>query len=266
MGSYLLGIDIGTSACKTALFHPGGGAVAVRECPYGVSYPQPGWAQQDPDDWWKAAVSGIRGVLEESGVRPADIAGIGVDGQSWAMVAIDKDGAVLYPSPIWTDTRAGEECAQMMRAAGEETWFGCSGNTVTPGHTMPKVLWLKNHFPDVYARAEKVLQSNSYIVYRLTGTMTQDLSQGYGWNCFDMDRGEWNAALCREAGIRPELLPRLCECSEIAGRITRQTAALTGLCEGTPVVAGGLDAACSTLGVGVIRPGETQEQGGQAGV
>ena len=81
MGSYLLGIDIGTSACKTALFHPGGGAVAVRECPYGVSYPQPGWAQQDPDDWWKAAVSGIRGVLEESGVRPADIAGIGVDGQ-----------------------------------------------------------------------------------------------------------------------------------------------------------------------------------------
>lgn len=265
MGSYLLGIDIGTSACKTALFHPGGGAVAVRECPYGVSYPQPGWAQQDPDDWWKAAVSGIRGVLEESGVRPADIAGIGVDGQSWAMVAIDKDGAVLYPSPIWTDTRAGGECEEMIRAVSREVLFGCSGNAITPGHTMPKVLWLKKHFPDIYAHAEKVLQSNGYIVYRLTGTMTQDLSQGYGWNCFDMDRGEWNAALCREAGIRPELLPRLCECSEIAGRITRQTAALTGLCEGTPVVAGGLDAACSTLGVGVIRPGETQEQGGQAG-
>ena len=102
MGSYLLGIDIGTSACKTALFHARGGAVAVRECPYGVSYPQPGWAQQDPDDWWKATVSGICGVLEESGVRPADIAGIGVDGQSWAMVAVDKNGDVLHPSPIWT--------------------------------------------------------------------------------------------------------------------------------------------------------------------
>lgn len=265
MGSYLLGIDIGTSASKTVLFHTRGGAVAVRECPYGVSYPQPGWAQQDPDDWWKAAISGIRGVLEESGVRAADIAGIGVDGQSWAMVAIDKNGDVLHPSPIWTDTRAGEECAQMMRAVGEETWFGCSGNAVTPGHTMPKVLWLKNHFPDVYARAEKVLQSNGYIVYRLTGSMTQDLSQGYGWNCFDMERGEWNAALCREAGIRPELLPQLYECSETAGRLTRQAAALTGLCEGTPVVAGGLDAACSTLGVGVIHAGETQEQGGQAG-
>lgn len=153
----------------------------------------------------------------------------------------------------------------MRRAAGEEALFACSGNPVQPSYTLPKVLWLKKHEPELYRKTACVLQSNGYIVYRLTGERTQDTSQGYGWNCFDMKRGAWNRELAVDLGVDPRLLPEICECSQIVGRVTAASAAATGLFEGTPVVAGGLDAACSTLGVGVIEAGQTQEQGGQAG-
>lgn len=265
MKTYLLGVDIGTSACKTALFRADGVLVASADAAYPVRYPQPGWAQQEPEMWWQGAVSAIRRLLEESRVRAEEIAGIGVDGQSWSMVPLDADGAVLYPSPIWTDCRARAECDDMRRAVGEEALFACSGNPVQPSYTLPKVLWLKKNEPELYRRTACVLQSNGYIVYRLTGERTQDVSQGYGWNCFDMRRDEWNRELAAGLGIDPGILPEICTCSQIVGGITAEAAAATGLSEGTPVVAGGLDAACSTLGVGVIGAGQTQEQGGQAG-
>ena len=265
MGEYLLGIDIGTSACKTALFRPDGTLAAAADSPYAVEYPAPGWAEQHPDTWWQAAVLSIRQVLAQSGVRAGEIAGIGVDGQSWSMIPLDAGGNVLMPSPIWTDTRAREACDEMIRGVGEEALFSCSGNPVMPSYTLPKVLWMKKRFPGLYARTEKVLQSNSFIVYRLTGAVTQDLSQGYGWHCFDMARGAWNAELAEALGVKSGLLPDIFPCSAIVGRVTEEAAAQTGLLAGTPVAAGGLDAACSTLGVGVIHPGQTQEQGGQAG-
>lgn len=265
MSTFLLGIDIGTSACKAALFREDGALVASADSAYAVQYPHPGWAQQDPEAWWQGAVNAVRQLLEASHVPAKEIAGVGVDGQSWSMVPLAGDGAVLYPSPIWTDCRAREECEDMRRAAGEEALFACSGNPVQPSYTLPKVLWLKKHEPELYRKTASVLQSNGYIVYRLTGERTQDTSQGYGWNCFDMRRGAWNRELAVELGVDPRLLPEICECSQIVGRVTAAAAAATGLVEGTPVVAGGLDAACSTLGVGVIEAGQTQEQGGQAG-
>lgn len=134
-----------------------------------------------------------------------------------------------------------------------------------PGYTLPKVLWLKRCFPDIYQKTEKVLQSNGYIVFRLTGSMTQDFSQGYGWHCFDTAQRKWNTSLAEALGLRCALLPELHPCSDVVGRVTQAAAKETGLAEGTPVVAGGLDAACAALGVGVTREGETQEQGGQAG-
>ena len=265
MGAYLLGIDIGTSACKSALFDENGALVASADSAYAVRYPQAGWAEQDPEEWWRAAVASIRQTLKISGTRPEEIAGIGVDGQSWSMVPVDGAGRVLCPSPIWTDSRAREECREMISAVGEEALFACSGNPVMPSYTLPKVLWFKKHLPSLYSKTEKVLQSNSYIVFRLTGALTQDSSQGYGWNCFDMEKGIWNTALAQDLGVAPRLLPELHPCSEIVGALNSQAARETGLCPGTPVAAGGLDAACSTLGVGVIAPGQTQEQGGQAG-
>ena len=130
---------------------------------------------------------------------------------------------------------------------------------------MPKVLWYKQNDPGVYGSAVKILQSNSFIAFRLIGVPTQDPSQGYGWNCYDMRRGCWDAALCQEAGVDPALLPEIVPSQQVIGAVTGQAAGETGLPVGVPVVAGGLDAACGTLGAGVCRPGQTQEQGGQAG-
>lgn len=264
MSEVLLGIDIGTSACKAAAFDENGTVLAQANESYPVYYLKPGWAEQNPVDWWSSVCKAIHTVLDR-GVNASDIVGIGIDGQSWSAVPVDKNGEVLSFTPIWMDTRAAEICEQMKAACGEQRLFETSGNPVQPMYTMPKVLWYKENWPQVYRKACKILQSNSFIACRLTGAMTQEPSQGYGWNCYNMERGEWDRDLCRALGVEPSLLPDIVPCHAVVGRVTRQAAQQTGLTEGIPVVAGGLDAACGTLGAGVVHAGETQEQGGQAG-
>ena len=259
----LLGIDIGTSACKTAAFSENGRILAQAAEEYPTETPARGWAQQDPDLWWAAVCNTIKEVLEKVPAR--DIAGIGIDGQSWSAIPVNKNGEVLCPTPIWMDTRASEICDRLKEEIGEDKLFSVSGNPLQPTYTLPKILWYKKHLPQVYNRTYKILQSNSFIAYRLTGEMTQDISQGYGLSCFNMEKGQWDTALCAQAGIPPDILPDLFPSHRIIGGVTESAAALTGLIPGTPVAAGGLDAACGTLGAGVIHSGEVQEQGGQAG-
>ena len=265
MGTWLLGIDIGTSSCKTALFGPDGQAVAQGGSEYPVSYPRKGWAEQDPRDWWAGVCRAVREMISENAVDPSKIAGIGVDGQSWSAIAMDGRGEVLCPTPIWTDTRSAEICRETVKRLPEEKLFNLCGNPAQPGYTWPKILWYREHRPEVFGKTEKILQSNSYIVYRMTGEITQDLSQGYGLACFDMRNGRWDDEACEMLGIPRRFLPEIIPCHQVAGRLTREAAEQTGLREGIPVVAGGLDAACGTLGAGVVSPGQTQEQGGQAG-
>lgn len=264
MSEILLGIDIGTSSCKAAAFSRDGTVLAQSSRSYPVYYPEAGWAEQNPDDWWKAVCAAIRELFKK-GVDSSDICGIGVDGQSWSAIAVDREGKVLCNTPIWMDTRAKKICAELKTRFNEEQLFRTNGNPLQPTYTMPKVLWYKEHRPEVYRNTYKILQSNSFIVYRLTGAMTQEPSQGYGWCCYDIARGEWDKDLCREMGVEPALLPDIFPCDAVVGTVTVKAAEETGLRPGTPVVAGGLDAACGTLGAGVIHPGQTQEQGGQAG-
>ncbi|WP_101911314.1 xylulokinase [Marasmitruncus massiliensis] len=264
MGEVLLGIDIGTSACKAAAFTTDGKVLAQATENYKVYYPQPGWAEQDPEEWWRAVCRAIRAVLEK-GVCARDVQGVGVDGQSWSAIAVDREGNVLCRTPIWFDTRAVPQCEQMKVLCGCEKLFSVSGNPLQPMYTMPKVLWYKQNRPEVYTKADQILQSNSFIAYRLTGVCSQEHSQGYGWSCYDVAAKTWDAELCAELGVRPELLPLLVQSHNVIGGITVRAARETGLAVGTPVVAGGLDAACGTLGAGVTGPGQTQEQGGQAG-
>jgi len=265
MEPLLLGLDIGTSSCKAALFHADGTVNASETAAYAVYHPKPGWAEQDPEEWWEALCGAVQGLLESSGIDPRRIAGVGATGQSWSAIPVSKDGAVLCGTPIWMDTRAAGVCDELRKRIGEKAIFNCGGNPLQPSYTLPKILWYKKHVPQVYDKADKILQSNSFIAYRLTGEMTQDLSQGYGLQCFDILRGAWNTALCRDIGIRASLLPDIAACHQIIGTVTKQAALQTGLVPGIPVVAGGLDAACGTLGAGVLHDGETQEQGGQAG-
>ena len=206
---YLLGIDIGTSACKAALFGEDGRVAAHRTAEYPVYYPRPGWAEQNPEDWWAAVCRAVRELLEVGAVQPADIAGIGVDGQSWSAVVVDGAGEILADTPIWMDTRAQDICSRWAKEIGKDVLLQLSGNPVKPSYTAPKVGWYREHRPEVYTRAAQILQSNSYIVYRLTGVFSQDKSQGYGWHCFDMQRCRWDREMCRQMGIDPALLPEL---------------------------------------------------------
>lgn len=265
MKQYLLGIDIGTSACKIAIFDEAGNVLASGNGDYNVYYPKLGWAEQNPEEWWAAVCRAIKATLEKGKISPSDIVGIGIDGQSWSSIPIGKNGEVLYNTPIWMDTRAAELCERARMEVGEDRIFEVGGNAFMPSYTMPKVMWFKEHLPEVYKNTEKILQSNSYIAFKLTGKMTQDLTQGYGWQCFNMRKGEWDLDLCRDLGVDTHLLPDIYKCHDIVGTVTKKAAEECGLIEGIPVVAGALDAACGTLGAGVVHDGETQEQGGQAG-
>ena len=262
---YLMGIDIGTSACKVAVFNREGAVIAAANGDYPVYYPQEGWVEQNPEEWWIAVCDATRKIFDGGQVKPEEIAGVGIDGQSWSAIAIDKDGKVLTNNPIWMDTRAQSICDRLNEQIGADAIFQVAGNSLQPAYSTAKVLWYKENLPEIYDKIYKILQSNSYIAYCLTGAITHDLSQGYGMHCFDMRTCTWDYEMCDKLGIPRSFLPELVPSDKVVGTVHEKAAGESGLLEGTPVVAGGLDAACGTLGAGVIHPGETQEQGGQAG-
>lgn len=262
---YLLGIDIGTSACKVAVFDRKGTVKASANGDYPVYYPREGWAEQNPEEWWDAVCRAVRECLAQENIPAEEIAGVGIDGQSWSAIAIDREGNVLTNTPIWMDTRAQEICDRLNEKVGAEEIFQVAGNSLQPSYTTAKIIWYQENKPDIYEKTDKILQSNSYIAYRLTGALSQDVSQGYGLHCFDMRTGTWDREMCEKLGIPVKFLPEIVPCDKVVGTVTEAASAQCGLAVGTPVVAGGLDAACGTLGAGVIHPGETQEQGGQAG-
>lgn len=265
MGEYLLGIDIGTSACKIAVFERDGKVAAQTNEPYKTYYPQPGWVEQNPEEWWHAVAVAIKRLLLDSAIEPSRIAGIGIDGQSWSAIPMDREGNVLHNTPIWMDTRARDICEEVKNELGFDTIFSVAGNDFLPSYSTPKMLWFQKEMPKIYDKTYKFLQSNSYIGYRLTRVMSQDYSQGYGIHFFCNKTLQYDAELAGRLGLSVDKVPDLYPCHGIIGEVTAQAAEETGLCAGIKVVAGGLDAACGTLGAGVILKGQTQEQGGQAG-
>lgn len=265
MADLLLAIDQGTSGLKLTIFDKEGHVIASKAKFYETYYPAEGYVEQKCDDWWNQTVLGIRDMLVDSGIHAEDIKGIGIDGTSWACIPIDREGQVLYPTMIWLDRRATKEAQWMKEVAGEEALIDLSGNPVDAAYITPKMLWLKNNEPDIYNRTYKFLNSNSFLAYRMTGNLSQDPSQGYGFHFYDMASGQWNKEMAEKLGLSLDHMAPIHKCHDVVGGVTQAVAAATGLKAGTPVVAGGLDAACCTLGAGVVQVGQTQEQGGQAG-
>ena len=261
----LLAIDIGTSSCKLALFREDGTPAGSVTRGYPLYTPAPGCVEQDADSWWDAVCGGCRELLAQPGIRAEQIAAIGIDGQSWAAIPVDAEGNVLRRTPIWMDTRAKEVCARYEARIGAERIFQTAGNPFSPSYTLPKILYFMEHEPELVRRTRAFLQSNSFIDYRLTGVISQDLSQSYGYHNFDQHTLQYDDALTQAFGLERRFLLDMVPSQQVIGHVTEAAAACTGLLAGTPVVAGGLDAACSTLGVGVTQPGQAQEQGGQAG-
>ncbi len=262
---HVLTIDQGTSSTKTALWDADGGLLAEASAPYLLDRPYPLWAEIHPDRWWDALCVTVREVMARSGVAPADIAVVALDGIGWTLVPVDAALAPLAPAMTWLDRRAGDEAAELRARSDADSLVTLAGNPLDAAYITPKIAWLARHRPDVLDATRWLLTASGYLVARLTGEATCDLTQAYGFHCFSITEGAWDAGAATRLGIAPEMLPPLGWTGDVAGTVTAAAAEATGLAQGTRVLVGGLDAAVGALGGGVTRPGLTQDQGGSAG-
>ncbi len=267
-GDVVLGLDVGTSGVKAILVAVGGPApgdvVAAATAPLTMATPRPGWAEQDPEAWWAAGVDAVRAAL---GRAPgARVAAVGVSGQMHSSVFLDRAGAVIRPALLWCDGRTTPECEEITaRAGGEGRLRDLVCNPALEGFTLPKVLWLRRHEPDAYARLATVLLAKDFVRHRLTGVLATEPSDASGTLMFDVAGGRWSEELLGAVDVAPGLLPAVGGSAEVLGRVTAAAAAATGLAAGTPVVGGGADNACGAAGVGVVAPGEAVASWGTSG-
>jgi xylulokinase len=263
-GPLFLGLDVGTSGVKALLVGPTGAIAASATTPLTLSTPKPGWAEQNPEDWWDACTGSIRQVLSRHSAQP--VVAVGISGQMHSSVFLDRAGAVVRPALLWCDGRTTAECAEITRRAGGEDrlreWV-C--NPALEGFTLPKVLWLRNHEPGAFARVATVLLPKDFIRFRLTGALATEPSDASATLMYDPARMQWSAAILEAVEVPAALLPAVGGSSEVLGRVTADGAARTGLAEGTPVVGGGADNACGAAGVGVVTPGEAVASWGTSG-
>lgn len=259
---YSLGIDIGTSSAKGVLFAPGVRPVAQASAEYETLLPQPGWAQQKPDDWWNASVSVIRTLLRKSGVAPEQIKVVSVSCQAPTVLLLDKSGTPLYDAIIWMDRRSEAECAELAKAVGRERIFAITGTRLDPYYVYPELLWVKNHVPEVLEQADVLLQVNGYINYKLTGQYSLDAVHASHTQMYDVQKHCWSEEFFEAIGVSPSLFPPVTECTELIGTVTAQAAELTGLCEGTAVLSGTVDGAAAVLEAGVTGGGSAVEMTG----
>ena len=262
----LLGVDLGTSGTKTVLFDAEGREVASQSVEYPLYQPQNGWAEQDPRDWWNAAVSTIRGVLEKSGVNPGDVKGLGISGQMHGLVLLDENGEPLGRSLLWCDGRTQRECDEITQAVGEKRLIEIAANPALTGFTAGKILWVRRHRPELFARARHALLPKDYVRYRLTGVLAQEISDASGTNLLDVPARRWSKEIMDKLGLSLSLLPPLVESCEAAGAITPEAAELTGLRAGTVVAGGAGDNMAAAIGTGVAESGRAFTTIGTSGV
>ena len=262
---YILTVDVGTSSTKTALWDETGQLVAAASSPYPLHRPDPLWAEIDATVWWQAVCATIRQVMTSGGVSPRDVAGIGVDGVGWTLLPVDQDCNPLYPALIWLDRRAEQETTWLKALPEAGQLVDLVANPLDSAYITPKLLWLKTHHPAIFDATYRFLAASGFITARLTGELTCDYTQAYGYHFFDIRGERWEPWAADRVGVPLDKMPRLCPCTEIVGRLTGAAASDTGLVAGIPVIAGCLDAASGALGAGVTRLEQTNEQGGQAG-
>jgi len=259
-----LGLDVGTSGVKAILVAASGDVVASATSPLTMQTPHPGWAEQDPEAWWQATLASIDAVRGKR--KDARVAAIGISGQMHSSVFLDRSGAVIRPALLWCDGRTTAECAEITtRVGGEERLRDLASNPALEGFTLPKVLWLRKHEPDAFARLATVLLPKDYIRYRLTGELATEPSDASATLMYDTAHLRWSEEIMRAVDLPMSLLPNVGPSAGVLGRVTAEVAARTGIDAGVPVVGGGADNACGAAGVGVIAPGEVVTSWGTSG-
>lgn len=259
-----LGLDIGTGGTRAVLVNSNGKLVASAACEH-VPFrsPQPGWAEQAPEDWWRAAQQAIREVLALSGAK---VEAVGLTGQMHGAVMLDAAGEVLRPSLIWCDQRTDAECDWLHRQVGRERLIELTANPALPNFTLTKLLWVRNHEPEIFARIAHILCPKDYVRFRLTGTYAMDVQEASGTLLLDVAHRRWSSEVARVAGIPESWLPQLFESPEVCANISAAAAEATGLTAGTPVVAGAGDQGAGAVGMGILEPGSVSATIGTSGV
>ena len=263
---YLIGIDLGTSGTKTVLFDRLGKVIASATVEYPMYQERNGWAEQDPLDWWRASCETLQSVIQQGGVDPRDIKGLGISGQMHGLVMLDKQGRVLRRSIIWCDQRTARQCEEITQRVGKERLIQITANPALTGFTASKILWVRENEPELYAQCAHILLPKDYVRYMLTGEFATEVSDASGMQLLDVPHRCWSQEVLEKLDIDPALLAKVYESPEITGAITPEAAALTGLAAGTPVVGGAGDNAAAAVGTGVVADGKAFTTIGTSGV
>lgn len=259
-----LGIDVGTSGVKSLLIAADGKAIGEATAPLDLSRPAPGFSEQDPEDWYQAT---LRSVDALAAAHPDEIAatrGIGLSGQMHGATLLDADNAVLRPAILWNDTRSAAECAQIEAALPRAREI--AGNIMMPGFTAPKILWVKNHEPEIYARIDKVLLPKDYVRFLMCAEMVSDMSDAAGTMWLDVAKRDWSDELLAVTGLSRANMPSLVEGTEVSGTLSAELAARWNMATPPPIAGGGGDNAASACGIGALAAGEGFVSLGTSGV
>ncbi len=250
---YYIGIDLGTSALKLLLVDAGGTVLSTVTKEYPLSFPHPGWSEQDPEDWWRAVCSGVPELLR--GFDANKVAGIGAGGQMHGLVALDKDGAVIRPAILWNDGRTAEQVDYLNETVGRDKLTKYTANIAFAGFTAPKLLWLRENEPENFARIEKIMLPKDYVNFKLTGVHSCDYSDASGMLLLDVEHKRWSPEMLGICGIRAQQMPRLFESYEPVGTLLPAVAEQLGLSPRVTVCAGAGDNAAAAVGTGVVGEG-----------
>ena len=257
MKRYIIAHDLGTSGNKASLFDVDGKLLGSQVVSYDVQYFNGSWAEQDADDWWRAVCDSSKSLIAKTGVQPEEIGAVSFSGQMMGCLCVDRQGRPLRKSIIWADTRALQQQARMEEKISQEEYYHIVGHRISASYGMFKLMWVRDNEPEIYEQTYKTLNAKDYIVFKLTGRFYSEYSDANGMGCFDLKNLQWSERLLSYAGVDPDKLPQLQPSTFVAGGVTKEAAAATGLSEGTPVVLGAGDGLTANVGAGSISPGKT---------
>jgi xylulokinase len=246
--------DLGTTGNKASLHDESGTTLATLTVDYPTSFAAGGVAEQDPEHWWTAVGEATRRLLAASGVPGDAVTGVGMSGQMMGAVFLADDHRPIRPAIIWADHRSTAQADRLLAEVGQTEAYRRLGHRIHPTYTLAKMMWVRDHEPEVWARTRHVCVAKDFVVHRLTGTLVTDPSDASGTDAFDQTTGTWSPLLLGAAGISPDLLPPVVDSTTVVGGLTAEAAVHTGLRPGTPVVLGGGDGPMAAVGAGVITP------------
>ncbi len=264
--TYVMGIDSSTTSVKALISDGDGRIVGIGSTALESHFPKPMWSEQNPIDWWHAAQQSIRAALKAANLRGDEIAAVGLTGQMHGLVMLNGRGEVLRPAILWNDQRTQAQCDEITQRIGADRLIALTGNRALTGFTAPKLLWVREHEPDVYAQCEHILLPKDYIRFMLTGEYVSEMSDASGMVLLNVAKRAWSQEVLDALGIPASWLPRVVEGTAVTGTVSAAAAEQTGLRAGTPVIGGGGDQAAGAVGMGCVTPDRLGVTVGTSGV